>query len=612
MRAKNLLLLPWATFLLLGLLLGSFGCETAGKKVVLVTPPVTYIPPPSPIEPVPELVTEKPAELPPALPQPNPVEQLITESGKAYEAGVAAYESGHLERAKREFDRAVDLLLEGPAQLEADTRLEKHFRKLVDNIHNYETVALKEGDGFTEHRWVPAPVDEIADLTFPLDDPGLKEKVELEVQETVSDLPLVINEHVLGYIKYLSTRGKGGLETTLQRAGRYRGMISRILREEGVPQDLIYVAHAESAFQPWAVSRAGARGMWQFMRSRGREYGLNSSWWVDERQDPEKSTRAAARHLKDLYEDFGDWYLAMAAYNSGPARVQRAIRRTGYADFWELLNRKALPRETRNYVPIILATTIVAKNPEKYGLSRVAPQLPVAIETVTISTPTDLRLIAETIDCSVNLLETLNPSLLRLVTPKEKFELKLPAGTKQRFLAQIALIPENKRVFWRWHRVTPGESLGRIAGRYKTTIAAIAKVNGLKVKDPLPVNAKLVIPVTSRRAGHAGSVRLRYRIRWGDTLSGLAKRFGVSTANLRRWNRIRGSRLVAGRYLVIHAPQSGAGKTASKRRSSGKAGGKAIRASGANRKNKNRLAKSRASSSSGSLPAATRARPAVR
>ena len=587
MRAKNLLLLPWATFLLLGLLLGSSGCETAGKKVVLVTPPVTYIPPPSPVEPVPELVTEKPAELPPALPQPNPVEQLITESGKAYEAGVAAYESGHLERAKREFDRAVDLLLEGPAQLEADTRLEKHFRKLVDNIHNYETVALKEGDGFTEHRWVPAPVDEIADLTFPLDDPGLKEKVELEVQETVSDLPLVINEHVLGYIKYLSTRGKGGLETTLQRAGRYRGMISRILREEGVPQDLIYVAHAESAFQPWAVSRAGARGMWQFMRSRGREYGLNSSWWVDQRQDPEKSTRAAARHLKDLHEDFGDWYLAMAAYNSGPARVQRAIRRTGYADFWELLNRKVLPRETRNYVPIILATTIVAKNPEKYGLNRVAPELPVAIETVTISIPTDLRLIAETIDCSVNLLETLNPSLLRLVTPKEEFELKLPVGTKQRFLAQIALIPENKRVFWRWHRVTPGESLGRIAGRYKTTVAAIAKVNGLKVKDPLPVNAKLVIPVTSRRAGHAGSVRLRYRIRWGDTLSGLAKRFGVSTANLRRWNRIRGSRLVAGRYLVIHAPQSGVGKTASKRRSSGKAGGKPIRASGANRKNKN-------------------------
>ena len=597
MRLGNLVLLLWLT----SLLLGFPGCETAGKKAVLVVPPVRYIPPPLPANPPPEPVTGKVAEASPAIPQPDPAQELTVHSEAAYQAGVAAYESGHLERAKREFDQAVDLLLEAPTELGGDARLEKHFEQLVDNIHNYELVALKEGDGFTEQRWVPAPVDEIADLTFPSDNPSLKEKVQREVQETGSDLPLVINKHVLGYINYFSTRGKGGLETTLQRAGRYRGMISRILREEGVPQDLIYLAQAESAFQPWAVSRSGARGLWQFMRSRGREYGLDSNWWVDERQDPEKSTRAAARHLKDLYQAFGDWYLAMAAYNSGPARVRRAIQRTGYADFWELLERNVLPRETRNYVPIILATTIVAKNPEKYGLDRVAPELPLEVETVAISTPTDLRLIAETIDCSVNLLQTLNPSLLRLVTPKGEFELKLPAGTKRRFLEQIAQIPENKRVFWRWHRVTPGESLGRIARRYKTTVAAITKVNGLKVKAPLPVNAKLVIPVTSRRAGHPGRVRLRYRIRWGDTLSGLAKRFGVSISNLRRWNRIRGSRLIAGRFLVIYARQSKPVKAVSRARSSSKARSKASRRSAANRKIIFRLAKSGGSLTNTSL-----------
>ena len=602
------------------LLVGLSGCEMPGRKRVLVVPPVKHIPPPLPLKPAPALVTEKPELVTekviaasPALPEPNPAQELIVQREAAYQAGVAAYESGHLERAKREFDQAVDLLLEAPTDLAADARMEKYLEKLVDQIHNYELLALQEGDGFTEQRPVPAAVDEIADLTFTFSSsPILKEKVEQEVRETTSDLPLVINDHVLGYINYLSTRGKGGLQTTLQRAGRYRAMISRILREEGVPQDLIYLAQAESAFQPWAVSRAGARGMWQFMRSRGREYGLDINWWVDERQDPEKSTRAAARHLKDLHQAFGDWYLAMAAYNSGPARVQRAIARTGYADFWELLKRNVLPRETRNYVPLILATTIVAKNPEKYGLDRVSPQLPVALETVTISTPTDLRLIAETINCSVNLLQTVNPSLLRLVTPKGEFELKLPAGTKQRFLEQIARIPENKRVFWRWHRVAPGESLGKIAGRYKTTVAAIAKVNELKVKAPLPVNAKLVIPVTSRQAARAGTVRLRYRIRWGDTLSELAKRFGVSISNLRRWNRIRGSRLIAGRFLVIYAKQPGTGRTAFRRRSSSKAGGRAVHTSGANRKGNKRLAKTRTPAASLLLPPVTGTRPTVR
>ena len=609
MKRGSVVLLLGLVFLSVGL----SGCEMPGRKRVLVVPPVKHIPPPLPLKPAPELVTEKVVAASPALPQPNPAQELIVQSEASYQAGVAAYESGHLERAKREFDQAVDLLLEGPTDLAADARMEKHLEKLVDQIHNYELLALQEGDGFTEQRPVPAAVDEIADLTFTFSSsPTLKEKVEQEVRETTSDLPLVINDHVLGYINYYSTRGKGGLQSTLQRAGRYRGMISRILREEGVPQDLIYLAQAESAFQPWAVSRAGARGLWQFMRSRGREYGLEINWWVDERQDPEKSTRAAARHLKDLHEAFGDWYLAMAAYNSGPARVQRAIQRTGYADFWELLKRNALPRETRNYVPIILATTIVAKNPEKYGLDRVSPQLPVALETVTISTPTDLRLIAETIDCSVNLLQTVNPSLLRLVTPKGEFDLKLPAGTKQRFLERIARIPENKRVFWRWHRVAPGESLGKIAGRYKTTVVAIAKVNGLKVKAPLPVNAKLVIPVTSRRTAHAGTVRLRYRIRWGDTLSELAQRFGVSISDLRRWNRIRGSRLIAGRFLVIYSKQPGRGRTASRPRPSRKARGKSVRTSATNNNGNNRLAKASTLPSSLPPPPVTGTRPTVR
>ncbi len=488
------------------------------------------------------------------------MEKLITRSQAAYQAGVEAYRSGHLERARREFDRAVDLILGASAELRSDPRLDSTLGKLIDQIHAFELVALKQGDGFTERAPVPAPVDEIAELTFP-SDPKLKEKVEREIQQTVSDLPLVINDQVLGYLNYFTGRGRATMENALRRAGPYRDMISRIFKEEGVPQDLIYLAQAESAFQPWALSRAGARGIWQFMASRAREYGLDVNWWTDERQDPEKSTRAAARHLKDLYQLFGDWYLSMAAYNSGPGGVQRAVERTGYADFWELYARNVLPRETRNYVPIILAATIVAKNPEKYGFDHVLPDPPIAVDSVTISSPTDLRLIAETIDCSVDLLQTLNPSLLRDVTPAANFELRLPAGTKQRFLEQIALIPEDKRVFWRWHKVSLGESLDEIARKYKTTRSAIAKVNGLE-SDELQAGAKLVIPVATAREGQGmgigvRTVRLKYRVRRGDTVARVADRFGVSPSEVRSWNRISGSRLVAGRWLVIYTTLSG-------------------------------------------------------
>src|SRR5438128_4936204 len=251
--------------------------------------------------------------------------------------------------------------------------------------------ALQEGDGFTEQKAEPAPIDEANGVTFPVD-PKIKAQAEVEVQATRSDLPLMLTDPVAGYINYFSTRGRGTLEHALIRGGRYQDMIQKILKEEGVPQDLIYLAQAESGFHPLAVSRVGARGMWQFMGSRAKGYGLQRNFWVDERQDPVKSTRAAARHLKDLYAQFGDWYLAMAAYNSGPGNVQAAVRRTGYADFWQLYKRDVLPRETKNYVPIILAMTIMAKNPAQYGLEGIFPEPPAEVDTVNIDYPVDLRL----------------------------------------------------------------------------------------------------------------------------------------------------------------------------------------------------------------------------
>ncbi|MGH9579093.1 MAG: transglycosylase SLT domain-containing protein, partial [Terriglobales bacterium] len=347
----------------------------------------------------------------------------------------------------------------------------------------------------------------------------------------------------------------GTLERALKRAGRYREMILATLKEEGVPQDLIYLAQAESGFQPLALSRAGARGMWQFVAGRAASYGLNKNWWVDERQDPEKSTRAAARHLKDLYNQFGDWYLAMAAYNSGPGTVQAAVQRTGYADYWELYRRGVLPKETRNYVPIILAVTIISKNPEKYGLEPIDLEPQLEAERVMIDYPVDLRLAAEAVDVSVSMLQDLNPSLLRMTTPKEgTFELRLPAGTAEAFQKSMAAIPEDMRVWWRYHRVASGDTLSALARRYRTTPDAILEVNALE-SDQLLAEAKLIIPVTpgKRPVGEEDVVfskkATRYRVRRGDTVLSIADDFGVPPEKLRQWNRIRGNTVRLGQVL---------------------------------------------------------------
>src|SRR5689334_4094716 len=378
--------------------------------------------------------------------KPDPVPGIIAEAEKAYASGQADYKAGHLDAAKQDFNRAVDILMQGPVDVKSDDRLQDEFDKITEEINKLEMTAFKEGDGFTEQQSVPAPIDE-ANQVEPAADPNLTAKAEANLKQIQSDLPLMINDYVAGYINYFSTRGRGVFEGAWTRSGRYREMIFRIFREEGVPQDLIYMAQAESGFKPLALSRARARGMWQFMASRGVGYGLRRSWWVGDRQDPERATRAAARHLKDLYNQFGDWYLAMAAYNSGPGSVQQAVRRTGYADFWELYKRDVLPAETKNYVPIILAMTIMSKNPAQYGLDAIQPDPALKYDVVKVDYPVDLRLVAECVVVPVEQMIDLNPSLLRRTTPKDQpFDLRLPEGTKEKYQAAITTMPVEKRV----------------------------------------------------------------------------------------------------------------------------------------------------------------------
>src|SRR3984957_2934949 len=294
------------------------------------------------------------------------VQQLINSADAAYRSGVDNYRAGRLDAARLDFDSAVDLMLTSGMNLKTDPQLADEFDHLLNAVNSLEMAALKQGNGFSP-KIEEAPLDTAEDLTFPAD-PELTAKLKAELQIT-SDLPLVINDQVAGYIGYFANSPSfhAHMLRSMERAGKYKTMIQKALTDQGVPQDLIYLAVAESGFQPQALnSRSGAGGMWQFMPTGA--YGLSRNGWFDERFDPQKSSLAYARYMKSLYNQCGDWYLAMAAYDWGPGNVQRAVQRTGYADFWELYRRNALPKETRDYVPKILAATIMAKNPGQYGL----------------------------------------------------------------------------------------------------------------------------------------------------------------------------------------------------------------------------------------------------
>jgi len=546
------------------LILGGVACQTAQRPAALLParqanpPSLATVSAPAQLQPS---ADPKPVPATPSQPQAqaDPAADLIAQVEKEYQAGADNYQAGHVEAAKQNFDHAFDMLLESPLDIRSDDRLQDEFDRLLERVNGLELEALQQGDGFTEQQSEPAPIDEANEVSYPVD-PSIRAKAEAEIKATHSDLPLMMTDAVASYINYFSTRGKGTLETALARGGRYRGMIEPILKEEGVPQELIYLAQAESGFHPLAVSRAGARGMWQFMASRARAYGLERDWWVDERQDPVKSTQAAARHLHDLYNEFGDWYLAMAAYNSGPGTVQNAVKRTGYADFWQLYKRNVLPKETRNYVPIILAVTIMAKNPMQYGLEDVVPDKPLPFDTVKIDYPVDLRLVAECVDDSVSTLQQLNPSLLRLTTPKnQEFDLHLPAGSKEHYLSTIAAIPPDMRVWWRYHNVSAGDTLASLARTYRTTRQAIAEANGLTQDEDLLPETKLIIPVApgKRPAGEETAYSRRatvYKVRKADTVESVADDFAVRPAMLRRWNHLRGDSLRGRRVLYVHLP----------------------------------------------------------
>ncbi len=479
------------------------------------------------------------------------IRQLINQAENSYRSGVNNYNSNHLDAARLDFDSAVDLMLSSGYPLSGDTPLADEFERLVNAINSLEIAALKQGNGFSP-RVEAAPLDLANienDITFPAN-PELVARLKSELN-TSSDLPLIINDQVAGYIGVFSNSSsfRAHMASSLRRAGRYRALMQKILAQEGVPQDLIYLAVAESGFQPQALNTgSGAGGMWQFMPAN--DY-LKRNGYYDERFDPEKSTRAYARYIKALYNEFGDWYLAMAAYDWGPGKIQRVVQRTGYADFWELYRRNAMPAETRAYVPKILAAVIMAKNPERYGLDKLTLDPPVLYDTVTTSSSISLQLVADVTNTSIPELVALNPSLLRLLTPPDApFDLHIPAGSRDLFNDRLKDIPVDRRTSWRFHVVKQGETLESIAAALHARPADVAETNGITAADPMGVGDELVVPVDLVTEGR----QQRYTARRDDTLVSIADRFNISVEDLRRWNDLSSSSVRPGRSLYVAEP----------------------------------------------------------
>jgi len=476
-----------------------------------------------------------------------------------YLMGVLANSETIWDEAQYYFEKSLEIL--GDLDINAETEPispegAKYNQILSEIIANYKITLVSLGH-LPSDVSADALISRFSEMNHIVIDSTELSRLEKYAEEKVTyNVPVIMNERVKKSILYYQTVARDAFVRYLSRSTKYIPMIEKIFKEYGIPTDMKYLALVESGFNPKAYSWARAMGLWQFIASTGRMYDLHRNWWYDERRDPVKSTHAAARFLKDLYEKFGSWELAMAAYNGGPGRVSRTIKKQKTKDFWKMRLRK----QTEDYVPFFMAATIICKNPQKFGFTDIEYEPEWTYDEVIVKKCLDLNVVAKAIGSSVRELRAYNPELLRQFTPPKikEYTLRIPKGKKQKFLAAYDNMPSSKQTSWVKHKIRRGETVSTIARKYGVSQYAIFSANNLGRRSKIYAGKSLVVPVPNNRSYSSsrkrnyeleGSV---YNVRSGDNVWEIAKAFGTTPEKIRKLNDLdRKSRIYVGQKLII-------------------------------------------------------------
>ncbi|MGB6122839.1 MAG: transglycosylase SLT domain-containing protein, partial [Bacteroidota bacterium] len=528
------------------------------------------------------------------IPSDSLISALLERARLHYLSAMSAQYNGDSVRSTMQFEEAISLLdeLSFVPGIESSSEFNDLSKAVVEDYGLY----IANIDTLSPGSSVFALREKLTQLIELTDSAGASIPSDLIQGTTV---PLVVNRLVEQNIAFFEGKGREHMERWLYRAGLYVPMMKRIFADEGVPEEVVYLSMVESGLNPRARSWARAVGMWQFVRGTGRMYGLRGNYWYDERRDFEKATRAAAQHLNDLYEEFGDWYLAIAAYNSGAGRIYRGIRRSASTDFWEM--RQYLPRETRNYVPQYIAVTIIVLNPEAHGFGHVKPAPPLRYEFVTVDDCVDLKILARCASTDVSTLRDLNPELIQWCTPPgtKEYRLRVPSGSGAGFQEKYAAIPDDQKRDWVLHKIRSGETLSQIGQRYGVPSSIIQETNKISSPKRLRIGKTLVIPVpkgssryavadaSSTRSGRRPTPdperveralvkakksvpadtenreKLIYIVKSGDTLGHIVEWYDCRAADVRNWNYIPYGRPIrVGQEIAVWVPKSRADRYA--------------------------------------------------